>query len=311
MTKFALLTYSTNNLGDEIQSIAARQFLPQTDFFVDRDDWTTSPSDAAAVAAKIILNGWFTHNPEKWPPPPFLSPCLISMHITRERYKPTTLTVPAVTLLQGDNLAYLKRHQPVGGRDLWTTSLLKQHGVDSYFSGCLTLALGAGGTRERRDFICAVDLPEAPYRILLGRTRTPVLRLSHRDTGGGTFEERCAKAGRLLSLYAHAKCVVTTRLHSALPCLALATPVLFINTAVDQYRLSGLVELVRSCTAEAFETHPPDFDFDRPTPNGSAHMPLRQALIARLETFAAAPMRPFCPASTAEIDSYGAIGGDA
>jgi hypothetical protein len=310
MTKFALLAYSTNNLGDEIQSIAARQFLPQMDFFIDRDDWTSNRS-GPANAAKIILNGWFTHNPEKWPPPPFLSPCLISMHITRERYKPTTLTAPAVTLLQGENLDYLRRHQPVGGRDLWTASLLERHGVDSYFSGCLTLALGAGDRRARRDFICAVDLPEQSYLSLLGRTRTPVLRLSHRDAGGGTFAQRCAKAGRLLGLYARAKCVVTTRLHCALPCLALATPVLFINTAPDQYRLSGLIELVRCCTVETFAAGSPDFDFDRPAPNSGAHMPLREALIARLETFMGAPMRPFSPIPTAEIDSYGAIAGDA
>jgi hypothetical protein len=309
MTKFALLSYNTNNLGDEIQSIAARQFLPQIDFFVDRDDWTTSGS-GPADAAKIILNGWFTHSPEKWPPPPFLSPCLISMHITRERYKPTTLTDPSVTLLRGKNLDYLRRHQPVGGRDLWTTSLLERHGIDSYFSGCLTLTLGAGDRRARRDFICAVDLPEQTYRILLGRSRAPVLRLSHRDTGGGTFEQRCAKAGRLLSLYAHAKCVVTTRLHCAMPCLALGTPALFINTAPDQYRLSGLTELVRNCTVETFEADSRGFDFDRPTPNSAAHVPLRKALIARLEPFTAAPMRSFCPMPDAEIDSYGPVTAD-
>ena len=303
MAKFALLSYSTNNLGDEIQSIAARQFLPQTDFFVDRDDWTSNRSDASD-AAKIILNGWFTHNPEKWPPPPFLSPCLISMHITRERYKPTTLTDPSVTLLEDKNLDYLRRHGPVGGRDLWTTSLLKQHGVESYFSGCLTLALGADDKRDRKNFICAVDLPEKPYQVLLGRTRTPVLRLGHRDTSGGTFEQRSAKADRLLGLYAYAKCVVTTRLHCALPCLALGTPVLFVNDVADPYRLSGLIELMRNCTVETFEAYSQGIDFDGPTPNSGAHMPLRNALIARLESFTAAPMRPFCPTPAAEIDGY-------
>lgn len=306
MTKFALLSYSTNNLGDEIQSIAARQFLPQTDFFVDRDDWTTG-GPAPADAAKIILNGWFTHNPEKWPPPSFLSPCLISMHITREQYKPTTLTAPSVTLLEGQSLDYLRRHQPVGGRDLWTTSLLEQHGVESYFSGCLTLTLGAEDKRARENFICAVDLPEKAYQVLLGRTGTPILRLGHRDKSGGTFEERSAKAGRLLSLYAHAKCVVTTRLHCALPCLALGTPVLFINDAADQYRLSGLITLVRNCTVDTFEANSPDFDFDRPAPNSGAHLSLRNALIARLESFTATPMQPFCPTPATEIDSHGSI----
>ena len=62
--KFA---YSTNNLGDEIQSIAARQFLPSVDALVDRDDWIAFPSNTEGPF-RIILNGRFTHCPEKWPP---------------------------------------------------------------------------------------------------------------------------------------------------------------------------------------------------------------------------------------------------
>ena len=35
--KYALYKYSTENIGDEIQSIAARRFLPQVDYYIDRD----------------------------------------------------------------------------------------------------------------------------------------------------------------------------------------------------------------------------------------------------------------------------------
>ena len=35
--KFALLNYSTENIGDEVQSIAARRFLPRIDEYVERD----------------------------------------------------------------------------------------------------------------------------------------------------------------------------------------------------------------------------------------------------------------------------------
>jgi hypothetical protein len=93
-------------------------------------------------------------------------------------------------------------------------------------------------------------------------------------------------------------------LHCALPCLALGTPVLFVNDVADPYRLSGLIELVRNCTVETFEAYSQGIDFDGPTPNSGAHMPLRNALIARLESFTAAPMRPFCPTPAAEIDGY-------
>ena len=35
--KFALLTYNTFNVGDDIQSLAALQFLPGVDVRVDRE----------------------------------------------------------------------------------------------------------------------------------------------------------------------------------------------------------------------------------------------------------------------------------
>jgi hypothetical protein len=289
--KFALLSYTTNNLGDEIQSVAARQFLPSVDLLIDRDDWSTVPSRPAGVF-KVILNGWFTHAPDSWPPPDFLQPLPISMHITSERYRPTALRAPAQALLEGDSLKFLQRHQPIGGRDRWTARLLREHGVESYFSACLTLTFGSPAGTARGDYICAVDLDDDTDRYLTGHARAPILRLSHRDASGGLFERRSAKAHRLLSLYAQAKCVVTTRLHCALPSLALGTPVLFVNQAVDQYRLSGLVELLRCCDAKTLKAGAVDFDFDRPPANGEAHLVLRDNLIARAQAFTGVPMQP-------------------
>jgi hypothetical protein len=306
--KFALLSYRTNNLGDEIQSIAARQFLPSVDLLVDRDDWTTSPAGGEGVF-KIVLNGWFTHNPERWPPPDLLRPLAISMHITAERFRPTTLTAASQTLLEGDSLEYLKRHAPIGGRDLSTARLLQNHGIESYFSGCLTLTLGADGNGQRGDYICAVDLDDETYRGLSGHTRAPILRLSHRDAGGGSFEQRCATAGRLLSLYAHAKCVVTTRLHCAMPSIAFGTPTLFVNKAADQYRLSGLIELVRSCGAESLRNGEVDFNFDKPAANSGAHLPLRESLIARLQAFTGTSRRAFAVAAPDRIGTDRRTGG--
>jgi hypothetical protein len=300
--KFALLSYSTTNLGDEIQSIAARQFLPHTDLLIDRDTWMADTREFAG-AFKIILNGWFSRNPERWPPPAFLSPCLISMHITRERPKPALSNPASEVLVQGESLEYLKRHQPVGCRDSWTLDLLEKHGVQCYFSGCATLTLGAPVPGSRRDYICAVDLPDDLYRALAERARGPILRLSHRDTSGGTFEQRCATASRLLNLYAHAKYVVTTRLHCALPCLAFEIPVLLVRAQPDQYRFGGLIDFTRSCSVESFRENTVEFDFGEPAPNSSAYLPVRQALIARLESFTGVPFRPYKPLPP-EIGSF-------
>jgi hypothetical protein len=298
--KFALLSYSTNNLGDEIQSIAARQFLPSVDLLIDRDDWTTAPPNPKGTF-KIILNGWFTRYPEQWPPPDLLLPLPISIHITRERYRPTAPRAPAQALLEGEALAYLKRHQPIGGRDLSTVRLLRQHGVDSYFSGCVTLTFGAEPV-ARGDYICAVDVDDDMDRYLAAHTRAPIVRLRHRDSGGGSFAQRCAKAEWLLSLYAQAKCVVTTRLHCALPSLAFGTPTLFVDNVADRYRLNGLVELTRCCSREAFISGAVDFDFDAPGKNSDAHLPLRRELIARLQSFTGTARRPFVVTPFDRID---------
>ena len=50
----------------------------------------------------------------------------------------------------------------------------------------------------------------------------------------------------LLNKYARAKMVITSRIHCALPCLALGTPVIFVNgfdSFVDSCRFDGILEL--------------------------------------------------------------------
>src|SRR5262249_58372470 len=114
--KYALLTCHTDNLGDEIQSIAARQFLPSTDLLIDRDAWEPVPP-SHAEKFKIILNGWFTHAPERWPPPAMFESLLLSFHISNEVYHLNTSGLrPAESLLAGESLDYLQRHRPIGAR---------------------------------------------------------------------------------------------------------------------------------------------------------------------------------------------------
>lgn len=62
MTKYALYTYTTCNVGDEIQSIAARRFLPQVDYYVNRDELKDFHPDTDEEV-KLIMNGWYSHKP--------------------------------------------------------------------------------------------------------------------------------------------------------------------------------------------------------------------------------------------------------
>src|SRR5690606_30999823 len=59
-------------------------------------------------------------------------------------------------------------------------------------------------------------------------------------------EEKFKMAETLLKKYAKAKLVITSRIHCALPCLAMGTPVIFVNgfdSFVDSCRFDGILEL--------------------------------------------------------------------
>lgn len=57
--------------------------------------------------------------------------------------------------------------------------------------------------------------------------------------------KRFKMAKNLLDKYARAKLVISTRLHAALPCLALNTPIIFVNKRFD-IRFYGLYEFLNT-----------------------------------------------------------------
>jgi hypothetical protein len=209
---------------------------------------------------------------------------------------------PADVLLQGRNLEFLKSHEPVGARDLWTRDLLQAAGVDAYFSGCMTLTLGRRANRPRRDHVCGVGFAAPAWRRLRAGVGRRWIAVSHEDRVTKSFDDRMTKAAELLTLYAHAKCVVTNKLHCALPCLALGTPVLLVTSARDSYRFSGLREFLHICTPENLLDGDAAFDFDNPPANKDAHLACRKSLIETVNAFidpvragAGAPLHPFEP----------------
>ena len=282
--RFGLLAYNnTNNLGDEIQSIAARQFLPATDYYVDRE-----ALDAFAPApdqeVRLILNGWFCHRPERWPPAPSIRPLLISFHVSQTHGMWSGLR-PTDVFAQDAVRHYLERHGPVGARDLNTLEFLQRLGIDSYFSGCLTLALQRPDVARDHDLVVLNDVPDDVARVIASITKKRVVVTFHNDFERFDIQARFRKAEQLLDLYARAGCVITTRLHGALPCLAYKTPILLIDVAPDQYRFSGLSELVHHCTADAFRALKTDYDVNDPPLNPTNYLQYRTKLYARIVEF--------------------------
>lgn len=270
--KPAILAYPhSDNLGDSIQSIAAKKLLSEPPFAIDREALHTYSGEPA----HLILNGWFMEDPQNWPPSEKITPLFISFHIN-----PTVADV----FSQKNAVAYFKRHQPIGCRDLYTKALLEKNGVEAYFSGCLTLTL------ERQDFIRKQQnnqpilvlsvlerlKPKKPqwktqrflkdflingikypiksihYAIaksrlnrFLKQQKLPIVEHSQIIKNRAQPEAEKEKlAVQQLEAIAAARYVITSRIHSALPAVAMGVPVLFLEDGLShinqQSRLLGL-----------------------------------------------------------------------
>ncbi len=278
--EFGYISYSGGNIGDDIQALAAKRFLPEKSIPIDRE-WIGEFQHSGTVPT--IVNGWYMCTkhchwnrdgisaPEKsWPPAPCIQPLFISWHIT-DTFLPMALS--------DESVAYLKQHAPIGARDYGTLQALQSKGIPSYFSGCLTLTLENDAV-ERDEIIYAVDIGAECFRALRARTRSRIKVVHHwlRAFALLNNEQRLQYAVKLLKMYSRAKCVVTTRLHAAMPCLGLKTPVLLITNKNDS-RFSGLRELTRWCTKQEFVAGTYAFDCDNPPNNPTTYLPLRERLI--------------------------------
>lgn len=278
--KYGLLKYAENkryfNVGDNIQSLAAKQFLPQTDVFLNREKL----ADYQGEKVKMIMNGWFTHNIHNWVPTENIDPLFVSFHMNN---------TAAPFMLSDKGIAYLKKHAPIGCRDKFTAQILQDKGIDAYFTGCLTLTLDSYKVddSERGDDIYIVDplysypRPEKIFydakatikniangtAFQLSKNKKHLKKFISKElldssefiiqeppSNTYTHDEKFAMAEGLLHKYARAKLVITSRIHCALPCLAMGTPVIFVNgfdNFVDSCRFDGILELFNRIDIDA------------------------------------------------------------
>lgn len=293
VSKFSLRRNSNIgvNIGDYIQALASSQFYPQIDGFIDRDE---ELREYNGDTTKLIANGWYMHNPKQWPPSPKIKPLFVAFHIN---------SVAKKELLSPESINYLKQYTPIGCRDTKTLDLLQNAGIESYFSGCMTLTLGYKYHSAERENVSYIVDPIYDGRLSLSsiaKAMTTILShpfhiwdlivkkrldLQHgrnviknvlkialyykeytkiftpdviinseyisQDTNfyKNAFpddKQRLLEAERLIKLYSRAKLVITSRIHCALPCLGLETPVVYMkkhnDTESSICRLGGLID---------------------------------------------------------------------
>lgn len=294
--RFGIFIYpsikNTFNLGDYVQGIASKQYLSAENeiVYVDRDKLNNLDQNLS-----IIFNGWFTHFPENWPPSENVNPLFISFHLNSTAY----------SILDNSNvIEYLKKHSPIGCRDFSTKKKLEEFGINSYYSGCLTTTLGNTYKNENFnknkniyfvDVLFNLDFKERVFGNLKGFVLDGLLRgklfklnkkkkilnsifskeiidkaehLTHIHNDEIEEKDRFKLADEFLCKYSKAKLVVTSRIHVALPCLAMGTPVIFLNGGfthmMDHTRFNGITHLLNKIDINNNEEFSSNFEINFP-----------------------------------------------
>jgi hypothetical protein len=231
---YAVMWASTVNIGDDIQTLAAINFLKKkgiTEYtFIDREKL----SDYNGKPITMIMNGWYMHNINKFPPSNKIKPIFISVHInTPELIK--------------RNISYFKKHEPIGCRDEATVKLFKKHGINAYFTGCLTLLFDdvkekTGGkylvdVNTKCKYIPNIEFDTSKYNDYESIEHDINIKMKLKD--------RLTMAENLLNKYRTAEKVITTRLHCILPCRAFNTNSIFIHKKYENDpRFQGLKNVI-------------------------------------------------------------------
>ena len=298
--KYGLMYYkATDNIGDDIQTYAAIKYLPHIDYYIDRESLSCFvPRQKEYVS--MIMNGWFIHNKLAWPPSPYINPLLISMH-----FKDLVETDVGDMYLKGYGGDFLKKYGPVGARDTETVKRLEKNEIEAYFSGCMTLTIDKFPKVRKKKKICLVDVGQeveqkvkqsssskiynvgyssrAEIENLKQNSSYEIETLTHflnqSETEKKSVQDRMEDVKNLLKKYQEAKLVITTRLHVALPCVALGTPVIVLHKEVfDEDRLGTYFNLFMNYAEEEFLKMDISNLLNNPKSNSCEYLKIRKLL---------------------------------
>ncbi len=265
---------NTNNIGDYIQTLAVIKLIGKEYKILDRESLNSYNDEPR----KVIINGWFMEYPLNFPPSSNLKPLFISFHINPQI---------ASDFLNNNTVSYLKEHQPIGCRDTFTQELLEKHNIKTFFSSCVTLTLNKtdyistvykknttliiGAFDRLKPYIATnkglykalISLIKAPYKFFNYQIKNLIFNNWLRSQSFelnfanqivekkiSSHEEGVKLAEQVLIKIANSDHIITSRIHSALPAVAMGKKVIFINEGLDNInhrsRLSGLQSFFKS-----------------------------------------------------------------
>ena len=248
----------SRNIGDYIQTKAVIDMIhPINHKVLDREGLHKFKGSKI----KTIINGWFMENPKNWPPNNNISPLFISFHINPSAEK---------ELLKPESLNYLKQYEPIGCRDTYTQNVLQKNGIKSYYSSCITTTFNRDkyitnktqpegviviGAFDRlnpsidfssiyRLLLTLIKYPINKFKYLIKkqsfenhlRNQNILVKKYHQITKRkiSSHKQGLKLANDMLKEIAKSEIIITSRIHAALPALAMGLRVIFINEGLSQ-----------------------------------------------------------------------------
>jgi hypothetical protein len=231
-----------NNIGDVLQGMVAKPFLPASSSVVDREALGDIEKEEQGL---LIANGWYMHSFDNFPPPDNITPVYVSVHVANSQ------------LLVSERVrAHFRKHAPIGCRDTKTLKLFLGWGIPAYYSGCLTITCQQRAPIEHvnNGDILLVDnvdhpIPANVKEKLEKLLNKPLKSISHNPpvTSGSLQDYNAAVEkymNHLLEQYCKASLVITTKIHCALPCLGMGANVMLIHPNPGDPRLDTVNEFL-------------------------------------------------------------------
>lgn len=147
------------------------------------------------------------------------------------------------TNLSKEDIEYLKRFEPIGCRDAFTTEGLQKCGVCAYLNGCITLTLDDTNNVHDGRRVFLIDVPEEFEQCVPKHLLADACHHTHIFHHIGMRTDVFART--LLEQYEReASLVITSRMHAALPCYSVGLPVILIHPEYS-YRFTWLEDVLR------------------------------------------------------------------
>ena len=258
----------SKNIGDYIQTKAVIDLVGSKNIkILDRENLDKYNENVI----KTIINGWLMESTENWPPSEKIKPLFISFHLNPSIQ---------VELLKDKSLKYFKRHEPIGCRDTYTRDILLKKGINAFYSSCITTTIDRNNylkSKTQSEGIIVIGAFDklkptldykSSFKLLLSILKYPLKKIDYslklfqfnRHLNNQDFKikrynqltkkpikshnEGLKLAAEMLEKIAESEVMITSRIHAALPALAMGLKVIFIDQGLDhvnhKHRLSGL-----------------------------------------------------------------------